>query len=170
MTTSVQIIEAPEEYDGSGPSLFLAGGITGTGDWQQELIGLLSGDSLPLILLNPRRRNYPWHDPTAAEAQIVWEYRHLRRATGVVFWFPAETLCPIALFELGGRVLVTEQPLFVGTDPDYARRQDVVIQLKLARPEVTVVSDLEALSRQIRDWWRQRRAGWSGEEGPSHST
>jgi hypothetical protein len=159
MLTNVHVIEAPEEFDGPEPSLFLAGGITGTRDWQQELIGLLSGHRLPLVLLNPRRKNYPWHDPAAAEAQITWEFRHLRRATGVVFWFPAETLCPIALFELGGRVLVTGQPLFVGTDPGYARRQDVAIQVRLARPEVTVVADLEALSGQIRDWWEQRPAG-----------
>jgi hypothetical protein len=154
--TAVHCVEAPEEYDGPGPSLFLAGGITGTEDWQQILIGSLSGNALPLVLLNPRRKNYPWHDPTAAEAQIAWEYRHLRQATGVVFWFPAESLCPIALFELGGRVLVPEQPLFVGTDPDYARRLDVEIQLKLARPEVTVVSDLAALGQQIQDWVTQR--------------
>jgi hypothetical protein len=152
MTANVHCVEAPEEYHGPGPSLFLAGGITGTEDWQQILIGYLSGNALPLVLLNPRRKNYPWHEPAAAEEQIAWEYRYLRKATGVVFWFPAETLCPIALFELGGRVLVKEQPLFVGTDPDYARRLDVEIQMKLARPEVAVVSDLAALGRQVQDW------------------
>lgn len=148
------VVEAPDEYAGPGPSLFLAGGITGTVDWQADIIARLA--DLPLVLLNPRRRNFPMDDPSAAEGQIAWEYRHLRRATAVLFWFPPETLCPIALFELGGRTLVPDQRLFVGTHPDYGRRLDVVIQLKLARPEVEVVSDTAALAGQVRDWFARR--------------
>jgi hypothetical protein len=143
-------IESPEEYDGPGPSLFLAGGISGTHDWQVELVPLLA--DLPLVLLNPRRRNFPMDDPTAAEGQIAWEFRHLRRATAVAFWFPPETLCPIALFELGGRIAEPKQALFVGTHPDYQRRLDVQIQLKLARPEIALASDIPALAEQIRPW------------------
>jgi hypothetical protein len=94
-------------------------------------------------------------DPTAARTQIEWEYRHLRRATAVLFWFPPETLCPIALYELGGRALVREQPLFVGTHPGYARRLDVEVQLKLARPEVVVASDTAVLAQNVRDWWNK---------------
>lgn len=143
-------VEAPDEYTGTGPSLFLAGGITGTHDWQAEVVGRLA--DLPLVLLNPRRRNFPIDDPSAAEAQIGWEFRHLRRASAVMFWFPPETLCPIALFELGGRVLVPEQALFVGTDPAYQRRLDVAIQLKLARPGVAVASDIGTLAGRVRAW------------------
>ena len=143
-------IEALAEYDGPGPSLFLAGGISGTFDWQADVITRLA--DLPLVLLNPRRRDFPMDDPSAAQSQIEWEYRHLRRATAVLFWFPPETLCPIALYELGGRALVREQPLFVGTHPDYKRRLDVEVQLKLARPEITVVSDTAALAGKVREW------------------
>ena len=92
------------------------------------------------------------NDPTAAPAQIEWEFRHIRRATAVLFWFPPETLCPIALFELGGRIAEPNQPLFVGTHPDYQRRLDVQIQLKLARPEVTLVSAITELAEQVRAW------------------
>lgn len=148
-------IEALAEYDGPGPSLFLAGGISGTFDWQADVVARLT--DLPLVLLNPRRRNFPIDDPTAAHTQIEWEFRHLRRATAVLFWFPPETLCPIALYELGGRALVREQPLFVGTHPDYARRLDVEVQLKLARPEVLVASDTSTLARHVRDWWNTTR-------------
>ena len=143
-------IEAPTEYDGTGPSVFLAGGISNTHDWQTDLVALLA--EAPIVILNPRRRNYPWHDPAAAEEQIRWEFRHLRRASAVAFWFPPETLCPIALFELGGRIAEPRQALFVGTHPDYQRRHDIEIQLKLARPEVTVVSDIAALAWQVRAW------------------
>src|SRR5205823_10719946 len=108
-------IEAPDEYDGTGASVFLAGGISNTHDWQTELVALLA--ELPVAILNPRRKNYPWHDPAAAEEQIRWEFRYLRRAAAVAFWFPPETLCPIALFELGGRITESKRALFVGTAP-----------------------------------------------------
>lgn len=85
-------------------------------------------------------------------AQIEWEFRHLGRATAVLFWFPPETLCPIALFELGGRAANGAQTLFVGTHPEYRRRLDVRIQLSLARPEVAVVSDIPTLAEQVRAW------------------
>lgn len=153
--STATVIEAPAEYDGPGPSVFLAGGISGTFDWQAQIIKSL--ERLPLVLLNPRRTNYPWHEPSAAAAQIEWEFRHLRRATAVLFWFPPETLCPIALFELGGRVLVPDQVLFVGTHPDYARRLDVEIQLRLARPEVRVVSREGELARQVEEWFAGRK-------------
>jgi hypothetical protein len=143
-------VEAPDEYDGPGPSLFLAGGITGTFNWQDDAAARLA--DLPLTILNPRRKNFPIDDPSAAEGQIAWEFRHIRRATALLFWFPPETLCPIALFELGARTMVPEQALFVGTHPDYQRRADVEIQLRLARPEVRVVSDLGGLAEQVRAW------------------
>lgn len=146
-------IEAPTEYTGSGPSLFLAGGISGTEDWQQAVVRRL--EHLDLALLNPRRKEYPWNDPAAAPAQIEWEFRHIRRATAVLFWFPAETLCPIALFELGGRAAVPQQPLFVGTHENYARKLDVEIQLRLARPEVRVVTNLLDLTRQVEEWFER---------------
>lgn len=149
-------IEAPAEFDGSGPSVFLAGGISGTRDWQRAVVAQLA--DLPLALINPRRANYPWDDPSAAAAQIEWEFRHLRRATAVLFWFPPETLCPIALFELGGRVLVPQQPLFVGVDPGYARRLDVEVQLRLARPEVRLVADTGELVQQVAEWVTNRSA------------
>jgi hypothetical protein len=152
----VTYIEALTDYDGPGPSLFLAGGISGTFDWQADVIARLA--DLPLVLLNPRRKNFPMGDPSAAPAQIEWEFRHLRRATAVLFWFPPETLCPIALYELGGRASVREQILFVGAHSDYQRRLDIEVQLRLARPEVTVVSDVALLAEQVRNWCAARPA------------
>ena len=147
----MRVIEAPEEWTGEQASLFLAGGISGCPDWQARMIELLS--DVDLVLLNPRRASYPWNDPAAAEEQIVWEHRHLRRATAVLFWFPGETLCPIALYELGAWSAVPG-PLFIGVDPAYARRADVEIQTRLVRPEVAVVYSVEALAAQVLDWSR----------------
>jgi hypothetical protein len=143
----MQYIQAPAEYHpGRSPSVFLAGGITGCGDWQSDVAEMLRGTDW--VVLNPRRRSFPIDDPSAAEEQIRWEFRHLRRATARLFWFPSATLCPIALYELGAWSMAPG-PLFVGVDPAYARRVDVEIQTKLVRPDVRVVSSLQELAGQL---------------------
>src|SRR5436190_14265698 len=92
-------IEAPANFDGRGPAVFLAGGISDAQNWQAELVEQLRG--LHVVILNPRRRQFPAGDSDASRKQIAWEHRHLRTASLVAFWFPPQTLCPIALFELG---------------------------------------------------------------------
>jgi len=127
--------------------LFLAGGIQGCPDWQSDMVSLLHDTSW--VVLNPRRTNFPIHDPTAADAQIQWEYDHLRYADVILFWFPCETLCPIVLYELGAWSM-TKKPLYVGVHPDYQRRQDVEIQTRLSRPDVRIVYSLEALAQEVK--------------------
>jgi len=141
-------IEAPEEFEPAGvPSLFLAGGISDCDGWQWRLAEMLS--PLDLVVLNPRRKHFPMDHPSAAEGQICWEFRHLRRATARLFWFPSATLCPIALYELGAWS-AAPGPLFVGVDPAYARRHDVEIQTKLVRPDVRVRYSIEELAGDVR--------------------
>jgi len=142
----MKYVEAPEEHLGGGRSLFLAGGISGCREWQREFAQLLRDTSL--VVLNPRRRSFPMDDPSAAEAQIGWEFRHHSLASAASFWFPPETLCPIALYELG-RWSAGARPLYVGTDRDYRRRVDVQVQMKLARPAVRVVQSLNELAAQV---------------------
>jgi hypothetical protein len=139
-------IEAPNEYAGDLPSLYLGGGISDCENWQLRMVELLA--DADLTVLNPRRAAFPMNDPAAAREQIEWEFRYLRRATIKLFWFPPQTLCPITLFELGAWSM-TEAPLTVGAHPDYRRREDVRIQLELARPDVTVVDRLEDLAEQV---------------------
>jgi hypothetical protein len=147
-------VEAPAEHHGSGPSLFLAGGISGCPDWQAEVVASLA--ELPLVLFNPRRRNFPIDDPSAAAAQIEWERRYLRPASAILFWFPQQTVCPIALYELGAWSM-TAKPIFVGTHRDYPRRMDVVIQTQLVRPQIEVFDTLHAVIGQVRSWHGKSR-------------
>ncbi len=142
---SDKYVEAIEEWEGTGPALFLAGGVTACPDWQQEIAALLQESAW--TILNPRRAHFPMNDLAAAEEQIEWEHRHLRRATVILFWLPAESLCPISLYELGAWSM-TDKPLFVGVHPDYPRRLDIETQTRLARPDVSVVYSLEDLARQ----------------------
>jgi len=140
-------IEAPEKLDKAGKkTVFLAGGITGCPDWQQEMRALL--ETTDLTLLNPRRAHFPIGDPSAATGQITWEHDGLRMADAILFWFPRETLCPIVLYELGAWTMMGK-PIFVGVHPDYSRRQDVEIQTRLARPGVRVCYSLEDLAAGV---------------------
>jgi hypothetical protein len=152
LMTCMNYIESPTEYQGKEKSLFLAGGITNCPDWQAELTDLLKNEDI--VLLNPRRANFPIHNPNAAHQQIEWEYRHLRKADAISFWFPKETMCPIVLYELGAHSM-TDKPLFVGVHPEYARRQDVEIQTRLIRPKIEIVYDLNSLYGQIKKWTRR---------------
>ncbi|MFC8661919.1 nucleoside 2-deoxyribosyltransferase domain-containing protein [Streptomyces sp. NPDC057199] len=126
----------PPASDSRNPRAF-AGGISDCPDWQKTATAAL--DDLDITVLNPRRSNFPLHDPNAEAAQVRWEYRHLRRTHLVMFWFPESPTShqPIALYELGA--LVGEGgALVVGADPGYVRRTNVVTQLALARPEIEV--------------------------------
>lgn len=130
-------------------SVFLAGGITGCPDWQQELVKSLQ--DVDGILLNPRRADFPIGQPSAARGQIFWEHHYLREADAISFWFCQETICPIVLYELGAWSM-TPKKLFVGVHPNYSRRQDVEIQTAYARPDVVPVYQLCELAEQIREW------------------
>ena len=146
----MQYIEAVANYGGRvyGKSLFLAGGITNCPNWQADMVEMLKDTDL--TLLNPRRADFPIHDPNAAQAQIKWEHDALRDVHAISFYFPKETICPIVLYELGAWSM-TNKPIFVGMHPEYQRRQDVEIQTQLARPEVEIVYSLEALTEQVKE-------------------
>lgn len=139
-------IEAPQEYIGKGPSVFLAGGITDCRDWQNSATKMLTatfgryGDEN--VIFNPRRENFPIDDPSASDAQIAWEFRHLARAEVVLFWFDSgPSNQPIALYELGRHAALGRR-LAVGCDPGYLRKTDVTVQMQLARPDLPVFDSL----------------------------
>lgn len=143
----------PSQLEDFRKSLFLGGGITGCEEWQDKMVEQLADTDL--ILLNPRRADFDVNDPKATEFQIEWEFVHLRKARARLFWFSSATLCPITLFELG-RYSISPDPLFVGVDPEYKRRQDVEVQLRLARPDdCQVVYSLEELAKAVKRWTSQ---------------
>lgn len=132
--------------------IFLAGGITGCPDWQAEVLKAFKFMSDEIVLVSPRRADFPIGDPGAAEVQIKWEYDALRFADMILFWFPEETLCPIVLYELG--CWTVKQPLktiFIGVHPGYKRKQDVDIQTALARPAMPIYTSLMGVTEAIRE-------------------
>lgn len=131
-------VEAPGPLTEAGSSIFLAGGITNCPDWQSEAVKLISDRT---HVFNPRRANFPIHDPDAAEEQITWEFNALHEATCILFWFPVGAIQPIALYELG-RYVALGRPIAVGRDDSYERRQDVDVQMKLAKPDLPIYNTL----------------------------
>lgn len=132
----MRVIQAPNYFHKSYEyhrRLFLAGGISGCGNWQSAIVEDLKKIKEKLLVYNPRRdqsidrKNY-----VISYNQISWEFHYLRLASDVLFWFPKESVCPIALFELGG-VLERRQNVFVGCDENYDRIVDLKIQLELAK-------------------------------------
>ena len=78
----------------------------------------------------------------------------------VVFWFPEETLCPIALFELGKelglRSMNNPKKIFIGCHPNYERKFDIEQQTNLVTKntygfELEIVYSLDDLIKQVSD-------------------
>lgn len=147
-----RVVEAPDEMFDSRPSVFLAGGITGCQDWQTQMIAALK--DLDIVLLNPRRAVWP-DDPKELRRQIAWERKYLEQASLTLFWFAAETDCPITLFELG-HSLGAGRPVVVGAAENYSRRSDLEIQLNLSEPDAGVATSVFELSGWVADWFTQQ--------------
>ena len=150
----MEYVECPKVWEPlpDQPSVFLAGGITGCPDWQRELARELVLTNY--AVLNPRRKQFPIDNPAAAEEQITWEFRYLRKSHVVVFWFCKETIQPIALFELGALTQSRTRNILIGVEPGYPREQDIYIQMKLLGRGVLsslgeIASSLKAMDHGI---------------------
>lgn len=139
-------VEAPDPIDNTYNTLFLAGGISDCPDWQMPVAKLLQKHT-DLCVLNPRRAGKDKDDIDPME-QITWEFNALKRSDYIMFWFPKESICPIALFECG-KWIMKNKTLFIGCDPDYPRKLDLEVQLQLQRPDLTIYYSLKDLSREI---------------------
>ena len=150
----MRYIEALETWGGElhaneDFSLFLGGGISNCSPWQDYVVQQLADTDI--VVLNPRRKNFPMDDPQESEKQIQWEFDHLELADSILFWFCAETLCPITLFEYG-KWITSDKRLFVGCDPAYARLSDVKIQTQLESPWQHVHTCLDDLIAEVKSY------------------
>lgn len=144
------VVEAPNYFRGlyKVSPVFLGGGISDCPDWQSYFINESKKLEADFIFFNPRRADFNMKDPEQTKLQIAWEHEHLELAGIQVFWFPKETLCPITLFELG-KYCRSDKHLIVGCHPDYKRREDVIEQLKLVRPDLVVYSSLNSMVTEL---------------------
>ena len=139
------IVTAPERvtFPHDSVKVFLAGGIQRCDEWQQKIINLFKyyGENKNVYIINPRRENFPIHDPNAAEEQITWEFEMLEQCDLFTMLFlDSESDQPICFYELGRNLEKMKQRfpkswfdrIVVTCDEKFKRRQDVEIQTKLA--------------------------------------
>ncbi len=134
--------------------VFLAGGISNCPNWQDEVISQVL-DIEGITVYNPRRKIYPAEDTKAVEQQIGWEYKHLQEADVLIFWFSRGSLNPITLYELGRWAHSSDKPLIMGIDPEYLRKQDVMIQTELSRPDIMIYETFESFVEGIRNYFTE---------------
>jgi len=95
-------------------------------------------------------------DTSQTDIQILWEYDHLRKADAILFWFCAESVCPITLYQLGSWTQISKETgtkIFVGCHPEYTRLDDVIVQTELAlSTTIKVARSLQGLVSQITEW------------------
>ncbi len=148
-----QIIQSPNPSKPLSTAIFLAGSISGAEDWQSRVAPLLVKR---YNVYNPRRATY---DTKAEEEQIKWEWERLNSSRDILFYFSKETVAPITLFEYGfylneryfGEGTYSKQ-LRVYIHREYSRKNDVIIQTRLRRPNITprIVTDVDHLAEQVK--------------------
>lgn len=139
----MKIITAIESFEKDDNKIycFLGGGITNCWNWQNKVIEELKkydienyGKLDDLVILNPRRENFPIEDPNASFEQINWEFWAIEHSDIFSMYFAGNTTSPqpICFYELGrflGRENLNELVLTV--EEEFVRKNDVIIQTQL---------------------------------------
>jgi hypothetical protein len=113
--------------------VFLAGGISNCPDWQSDVLRFVNTDQFDVI--NPRRLEGLAKEGDDAKEQIRWEFMALEQAQIVLFWFPKESICPIALLEYGKFLERSTKEgirVIAGYEQSYPRAFDLEEQTQLA--------------------------------------
>lgn len=138
----VTAVERPS-IEGNVEKVFLAGGIQKCSEWQKDIISRLEklGTDKVVYVFNPRRENFPIHDPNASQEQITWEFEALEDCSIFSMYFDnTESAQPICFYELGRNIERMKQKypddwqrrIIISCDEGFSRHQDVVIQTDLA--------------------------------------
>lgn len=152
-----KIITVPDDLETGDffiDTIFLAGGITNCSDWQSYIIEKIKNIN-DIIIFNPRREKFDLSNKSLTNEQIEWEHRILSSTTTIAFWFSKGSVNPIALYELGRYGTSSDIKIFIGIDPEYERKDDIIIQTSLDRPEIAkdIVYSLDELAKQIIDFF-----------------
>lgn len=128
------------------PMVYLAGGMATP--WREEVVFRLERNTVTLVDPTNRDLDGSFND---TQRQTNWEREYLDRADAVVFWFPAETACPVALFELG-YLLAQGKRVIVGAHPLYPKLNDLIAQVRATNDRVIVDLDLDFIIERLWRW------------------
>ena len=140
----MRVVTGPEPYtiqDGE-ISVFLAGGITNCPNWQKDIIDYFKDCKLPIVILNPRRDEFPINDEMETITQIAWEFNALEKCDIFSMYFAeSESDQPICMYELGRNIVRMQQRflphdywrrIVISVEDGYKRQKDVMVQTELA--------------------------------------
>lgn len=151
----MKVITAPDKsWNDQYWVVFLAGGITGCTNWQEQVISELFHLSdyynlSNVAIFNPRREEFDIADTNAEIEQIKWEYERLKRCDIFSCFFEANgSLQPIALFELGK--WGNKKPSVITVQKGYLRERDVLIQTALDKLQASYISGEDAIKHHAR--------------------
>ena len=153
----MKVVTAPQLIDKvEGPKVFLAGGITGCQEWQDQVIELLK-DFDKGVLFNPRRKDFDITDPNASRKQITWEFKalHAMDIFSMFFCNTPKSDQPICFYELGKYVEMFQdmgklKDVLIGVESGFKREEDVRIQMELIDPKIVIVDSLEKHAENIK--------------------
>lgn len=153
----MRVITAPDldaNRRSSSIVVFLAGGISGCSNWQDEVINKLDALSnyhnlSNVAIYNPRREDFDTAKREDTIEQIKWEYCYLKQCDIFsVFFSASESVQPITLYELGTYGHGYGNPCretIVTVQKGYKREQDVLIQCALDSIPVNHIAGEEAI-------------------------
>lgn len=142
-----QAIIAPSDENPTHISLFLAGGISGCRNWQDDVLRELEPDNISIF--NPRQKYFDISDKDATPKQIAWEFERLESMDVFSMYFcNSDSVQPICMYELGRNIIRMQNRfpndwydrIVVSIEDGYIRKQDVIIQLSLCAPDLYVQS------------------------------
>jgi hypothetical protein len=81
---------------------------------------------------------------------LEWNFNHIRLSTEILFWISGKVDNMLTLLEVG-HFSDKRIPIYMGCDSDYERKNELEIQMKLIRPKLKVVYDLNELVQQVRE-------------------
>lgn len=140
-----QVITAPNSEKPIFISLFLAGGITNCKDWQNEVIKELVYDDVSIF--NPRQEHFDVSNKRSSYKQIAWEYERLEQMDIFTMYFcNSDSDQPICMYELGRNIVRMQnrfpnswqERIVISVEDGYRRKEDVIIQVQLCAPLITV--------------------------------
>lgn len=151
----MKIIQSPQEYLATDDEIpcFMAGGLQKC-DWHAEFLEELQKYSCDkLVIYNPKREFFDMTDSSVEEEQITWEFKYLNAYLKGFYIFSmyfdhSTSPQPICFYELGRYMALLQDSgwnsAVISCHPEFSRKNDVIIQTRLATKSKAKVLECSA--------------------------
>lgn len=152
------VLQPPEIVEIDGRTIFLAGPIQGTSDWQTVATKKIHDIDPGIVVASPRK-DYPKGD-FVYEKQVDWETHYLRVAANIgviAFWLARQTVdtpgrayAQTSRFELGEWKMKHKTEgarLIIGIEEGFGNARYIRRRFGQDCPDVEIVDDLDSMCR-----------------------